>query len=435
MPSVCTPPVPIASGTTELLEREPPAFGPFPLYSHSSQARHWSFSPGQLAEIRSKTNANAQAALQQIVHSSRNDKEAPVLSVDEELSIVRFYLLRIGPITKRLGLPPVVEATAISLMKRYYLHNSCMFFHPKMIMFMSVYLAAKAENYPIQLSRFCAQVNSLSKPKGEEGGKGDTDEGVIAELEFGMVQSLNFELTVHSAHRALFGFILDIQTLDKKLSRDQITSFAAAVQQFLHVARLTDAEFTYAPAHIALASCWCVSGELNGADLVRAWLDGKEKIALPLHKDERNERNDWREKKKIVVTERKKAEEAQAKDSGKAKKQEPAQEPPPAPVVEHSDTEISQAPLGISRGELEGMLSSLSDTIKSFAEPAALAKGQAKPFIDIEVAKRADLRLKECQTLIREHADAGNSREKKRANMGDGNADSKRARIDSDDEL
>lgn len=135
MQSVQTPPEPIAPGTKELLERDPPAFGPLPIYSQSSQARHWSFSPAQLAEMRAAVNSEAQSSIKRLVRDVQgSDEKAPLLSVDEELSIIRFYLLRIGPITKRLGLPPLVEATAISLMKRFYLSNSCMFFHPKTVM-------------------------------------------------------------------------------------------------------------------------------------------------------------------------------------------------------------------------------------------------------------------------------------------------------------
>ena len=85
--------------------------------------------------MRAAVNSEAQSSIKRLVRDVQgSDEKAPLLSVDEELSIIRFYLLRIGPITKRLGLPPLVEATAISLMKRFYLRNSCMFFHPKTVM-------------------------------------------------------------------------------------------------------------------------------------------------------------------------------------------------------------------------------------------------------------------------------------------------------------
>lgn len=303
--------------------------------------------------------------------------------------------------------------------------------------FTSVYLAAKAENYPIPLGRYCAQVNTLSQPKGDEQVKGDADENTIAELEFTMVQSLSFELTVHSAHRALYGLVLDIQEVDKALTRDQITAFAAAAQQFLHVARLTDAEFIYSPTHIALASSLCISGvKPTGQELVSTWLDAKELAALPLHKEQRKERIAWREKKQAVAEERHKAQEAQKKP--KSRKDVPEQAPPTPPAVEHSEAEIEAAPLGITRTELSGILAPLADTIMGFSDPAALQKGQVKPHINIDAAKVADLRVKECQVLVRASkeskcvdADSG----KKRPNTSDSDADAKRARIDSDDEL
>lgn len=61
--------------------------------------------------------------------------DAPTyLSVGEELAIIRFYLLRIGRLVRAFQLPSLIESTAMTLMKRFYLRNSCMQFHPKLIM-------------------------------------------------------------------------------------------------------------------------------------------------------------------------------------------------------------------------------------------------------------------------------------------------------------
>lgn len=60
---------------------------------------------------------------------------AAYLSVQDELLLLRFYCVQIAQICRKgFGLPEVVEATAISYMKRFYLKNSVMEWHPKTIM-------------------------------------------------------------------------------------------------------------------------------------------------------------------------------------------------------------------------------------------------------------------------------------------------------------
>jgi cyclin H len=57
------------------------------------------------------------------------------LSVEDELLLVRFYCSQCSNICRAgFGLPEAVEATAISYIKRFYLKNSVMEWHPKNIM-------------------------------------------------------------------------------------------------------------------------------------------------------------------------------------------------------------------------------------------------------------------------------------------------------------
>lgn len=60
---------------------------------------------------------------------------AAYLSVDDELLLLRFYCIQVSKICRHgFGLPEQVEATAISYLKRFYLKNSVMEWHPKTIM-------------------------------------------------------------------------------------------------------------------------------------------------------------------------------------------------------------------------------------------------------------------------------------------------------------
>lgn len=109
----------------------------------------------------------------------------------------------------------MVEATAMTYLKRFYLRNTCMDYHPKNIMYAnislprcladrfhffrltSVFLATKTENHPISIDTFA----SKTKSKPED----------ILSLEFLVSQSLRFEYKVHHAHLAGYGLSLDLE--------------------------------------------------------------------------------------------------------------------------------------------------------------------------------------------------------------------------------
>jgi len=471
MRSVQTAPAPIPSAVADPLTLDPPPFGPLPQFLQSSQARHWMRSEPQLAEARRDANARARDEIERAAREIREEPLEP-LSVDDELAIIRYYLLRIGRFVRAVKLPPLVEATAMTFMKRFYLRNSCMHFHPKSIMYVglrgshgadprltSIYLAAKAENYPISLARFCAQVNELAgasrQGQGPSAPRSDVNEREICALEFGMVQTLEFELAVHGAHRALYGLILDMQTLDPTLSRDELMAFAAGVQPLLHLSRVSDAEFVFAPTHIALACCWmCVvppsggtaSKSIVGRELVQRWLDAKEQRARPLREKQRAEREAWRAKKRGVLDARAEAERRRAAKGGKHAKEEPesngadAESNGAAAPEELAESELAAMPLGVPRAEIEQLLERAAALIRSAAGDERL-----RPREDVDRVKQVDLRLKACLALDERVRSAGyvprerseaDSSTRKRTAEGDG-ADSKRARLadDSDDDL
>lgn len=138
--------------------------GPTP-YHESSQFRNWRYSPEQLAQIRLELNRKSvqvvarnqelervgsasrlrvvisnkltsQKAQIELKHDPPNPAPAAAyLSVDDELLLLRFYCVQVSKICRLgFGLPEQVEATAISYLKRFYLKNSVMEWHPKTIM-------------------------------------------------------------------------------------------------------------------------------------------------------------------------------------------------------------------------------------------------------------------------------------------------------------
>ena len=125
------------------LSIEPPSFDPHQPNQNYSQSRHWTFHPSALASLRRDTHEKVSDSILQYVSETPNTSSPELLSVEDEVAIMRFYLMRIGKLVKAVGLPSLIEATAMSYMKRFYLRNSCMQFHPKLIMLTSFYLASK----------------------------------------------------------------------------------------------------------------------------------------------------------------------------------------------------------------------------------------------------------------------------------------------------
>ncbi|WFD07958.1 hypothetical protein MVES1_003327 [Malassezia vespertilionis] len=399
------------------------------------QARHWMFGPSELAEHRTNSNIQASETLQRYAQEA-NIQLPLMLSVEDEQAIIRFYLLRIGRLVRAFGLPNLVETTAMTLMKRFYIRNSCMQFHPKLIMLTSIYLSAKAENYPVPLKHFCAQVNESTAKQGAEApskattpsaARGDVAENIIRDLEFGMVQSLDFELGLHSPHRALYGFILDIQSVQPTLSREDVMGFAGAVQAYLQVARLTDVEFVYAPAHIALAACWMCNAPsrkegappISGKDLVQLWLGAKAERGATLHESELKDRVAWREKKRAIDEEIAKHEKNGANSNSTIPTEESTEEPTDALNSDGFEIPIS---------ELETTFDAIATRIRDVLDPNVETKAPPRPFVDVERVKQIDLALRQCLQLF-EKGQVTSSR--KRAS-DDHPSSTKRQRTDSD---
>ena len=132
---------------------------------------------------------------------------------------MKLYIGRIGQICGHFRFPEEVEATAVTYLKRFYLKNTVMDWHPKNVMYVLIYqgqivsirllmgggnrltavfLATKTTNHPISLEAYASRI-----PR--------TAPNDVLELEFLVAQSLGFDFAVWHAHRALWGIYLDIQ--------------------------------------------------------------------------------------------------------------------------------------------------------------------------------------------------------------------------------
>ena len=196
------------------------------IYRSSTQYKFWSFSLDSLSSLRNTTNTLAangvrEAVLQQKQKSAGTgnigDVTIDCLTVEEEQKLVGFYCVKAMqladfcdfPTNVKVGLIPTcpfpyqiadvsraAQATAVQYLKRFYLSNSPMTYHPKEIMRSAVFLSTKTENHYTSLRSFVAKL-----PK-------TTADDILAP-EFLLTQGLRFTFDVRHPHRALEGGFMD----------------------------------------------------------------------------------------------------------------------------------------------------------------------------------------------------------------------------------
>ena len=302
------------------------------IYRSSTQYRLWSFTRESLASLRSTTNASAAEGVRAAIRSQnigRNGsdaareehngrildpaKEVDCLTVEEEQKLVGFYCVKAMqfadfcefPTNLKVVIDPKGslvdqvsdqndQATAVQYLKRFYLYNSPMTYHPKEMMAAALFLSTKTENHYISLSSFASKLEKT------------TPESVVAP-EFLLTQGLRFTFDVRHPHRGLEGGIMELMGLAQgkgqagpgiEKSSEQLQKEMADIQpakegskipgstdelvrriQVAHgkakevgksSALLTDAYFLYTPSQIWLSSLF-----LADEPLARFYIDTK----------------------------------------------------------------------------------------------------------------------------------------------------------------
>lgn len=112
------------------------------------------------------------------------------------------------------------QATAVQYLKRFYLSNSPMTYHPKEMMPSALFLATKTENHYISLKNF---VSKLEKPKAED----------VVAPEFLLTQGLRFTFDVRHPQRGLEGGFMELLALanDKGHSSSQVEISSSKLQK------------------------------------------------------------------------------------------------------------------------------------------------------------------------------------------------------------
>lgn len=224
------------------------------LFRHSSQYRFWSFTPEQLEQKRIEVNAQAVSSTEEDLRNfvadtqtALNEEEIKIIeekavpvTMEEEMKLVNFYTKKVQVIAQHLNLPTEIVATSITFFRRFFLENSILQSDPKEMVYTSIFLACKSENYFIGIDSFSA------KTKGSK--------EAILKHEFPLLESLKFSLLSHHPYRPLHGFFLDIQAvLHGKVDLKYMGQIYDRCKKKITDALLTDAVYFYSPPQITLA--------------------------------------------------------------------------------------------------------------------------------------------------------------------------------------
>jgi cyclin H len=244
------------------------------LYRHSSQFRLWSFTKKDLLEKKKICHQRAAERISQNLQNKGID-DIERLTLEEENELVIFYASKIGEICRMFNMPSQVKASAVSYFRKFYLVYSVMDYHPKNILYTTVFLASKAENYFISIDKFC-QALLRTEPKD------------ILSLEFLLLQSLSFTLMVQNAIAPLHGFFLDMQVVlpDEKSHLGKLHDDARAI---VVDGLISDSPFLYTPPQIALAALYSASEEITLKYIDKTFPAEQKDLLVTLIKESKND--------------------------------------------------------------------------------------------------------------------------------------------------
>ncbi|KAF4790640.1 Cyclin-H [Turdus rufiventris] len=213
------------------------------MFHSSTQRRHWTFrSEEELARRRAEGNRRARA------RAAASGKGDPVLlEPHEELALCKYYEKRLLDFCAAFkpAMPRSVVGTACMYFKRFYLNNSVMEHHPRIIMLTCAFLACKVDEFNVSSAQFVG--NLRESPLGQE----KVLEQIL-EYELLLIQQLNFHLIIHNPYRPFEGFLIDIKTRYPVLENPEVLRKTA--DDFLNRVALTDAYLLFTPSQIALTA-------------------------------------------------------------------------------------------------------------------------------------------------------------------------------------
>eukprot|EP00871_Galdieria_phlegrea_P002739 jgi/Galph1/3466/GphlegSOOS_G2125.1 len=239
-------------------------------FENTTQSKYWLFTKEKQKQIRIHTNQEASKRLKDRIVS---EEAIGALTVEEESKLRRIYEIQIQRSAEKLQLLATVQATAVTLFKRYFLKKSVMESDLSTVSITCLYLATKIEEYYVPFADFIHILEANIT----------VDQLLVFELE--ILQELSFQITCVHPYRsfsALWSICEDWLnsqklTVDKGKLYDQTYSL-------LHRTLLTDLMFYLTPGQIAMG--------------VLSLVCSKHKLSLPLYllltfKDSPVDKEEW----------------------------------------------------------------------------------------------------------------------------------------------
>ncbi|XP_028851487.1 cyclin-H [Denticeps clupeoides] len=216
------------------------------MYHNSSQKREWTFSSEVVLEQK-RREANEKVCSRLMASGKPGASEAALLDPREEMVLFRHYEKRLVDFCSvfKPVMPKAVMGTAIMYFRRFYLNNSLMEYHPRIIMLTCAYLSCKVDEFNVSSSQFVGNLQeSLA-------GQEKVLEHILG-YELLLIQQLNFHLVVHNPYRPMEGFLIDLKTRYPLLENPEMLRKSA--DDFLNRAAMTDAGLLFSPSQIALTA-------------------------------------------------------------------------------------------------------------------------------------------------------------------------------------
>ncbi|CAL1615909.1 unnamed protein product [Knipowitschia caucasica] len=216
------------------------------MFHSSSHKKYWIFrSEDELELLRCGAS---QKFRKKLLETVKPVSDSIFLTRHEEDVLFRYYekrLLEFCNVFKPV-MPKSVVGTALMYFRRFYLNNSVMEHHPRIIMLTCAYLSCKVDEFNVSSSQFVANLVHET-PAGQE----RTAEQIL-EYELLLIQQLNFHLVVHTPYRPMEGLLIDLKTRYPTLENPE--SLRKNVDDFLTQASLTDIGLLFTPSQIALTA-------------------------------------------------------------------------------------------------------------------------------------------------------------------------------------
>ncbi|XP_026177089.1 cyclin-H [Mastacembelus armatus] len=217
------------------------------MFHNSSQRKYWIFkSEDEVEHMRYK--ANQKFRYKMLESGKAGLTESMFLERHEEDILFRHYEKRLLDFCSAFKpvMPKSVVGTAIMYFRRFYLNNSIMEYHPRIIMLTCAYLSCKVDEFNVSSTQFVGNLVQET-PAGQERVLEQ-----ILEYELLLIQQLNFHLVVHNPYRPMEGLLIDLKTRYPTLENPE--SLRKSADDFLTQATMTDAGLLFPPSQIALTA-------------------------------------------------------------------------------------------------------------------------------------------------------------------------------------